>query len=85
MNTGSVHHVLDELPQRKLNPIFLNLTPHLILTSKVGIVGVVLEIFGYVQHSTFCVLGKFKKELEFEFRNFRNIFREGKEYENKRE
>ena len=85
MNTGSVHHVLDELPQRKLNPIFLNLIPHLIHTSKVGIVGVVLEIFGYVQHSTFCVLGRFKKDLKFEFKNFRNIFEEGKEYENKRE
>jgi len=44
-----------------------------------------LEIFGYVQHSTFCVLGKFKKDLEFEFKNFRNIFGEGKDYENKRE
>ena len=85
MNTGSVYHVLDELPQRKLNPIFLNLIPHWTHINRVGIFGMVLEIIGDVQHSTFCALGKFKKELEFEFRNFRNIFREGKEYENKRE
>ena len=42
-----------------------------------------VEFIGYVQHSTFCDLGKFKKEMEFEFKNFRNIIGEGKEYENK--
>ena len=47
---------------------------------KAWIFGRVLEFIGYVQHGTFCDLGKFKKEMEFKFKIFRNIFGEGKEY-----
>ena len=47
------------------------------------IYGMVVEFIWYVQPSTFGGLVKFKKEMKFEFRIFRNIFGEGKEYENK--
>ena len=82
---GGDHQVFDVLSQRKLNSNFLNLIPYWIHIYKAWIFGRVIEFIGYVQHSTFCDLGKFKKELEFEFKNFRNTFGEGKEYENKRE
>ena len=43
------------------------------------IYGMVVEFIWYVQPSTFCGLVKFKKEMKFEFRIFRNIFGEGKD------
>jgi hypothetical protein len=42
------------------------------------IYGMVVDFIWYVQPSTFCGLGKFKKEMKFKFKIFRNIFGEGK-------
>jgi hypothetical protein len=47
------------------------------------IYGMVVEFIWHVQPSTFCDLRKLKKEMEFKFKIFRNIFGEGKEYKNK--
>ena len=62
----------------KLNSNFLNLIPYSIHKYKAWIFGRVLEFIGYVQHGTFCDLGKIKKEMEFEIRIFLEIFLGGK-------